>query len=97
MGSLGSAETGVLCQICYYILYSKGLFTQNTYLHLKSAVQNSSSSMLPSNNIKQKLAMLALPPGSCDWSIVLELTLMSSTACKCFNSFNFTQRPKNWC
>uniref|UniRef100_A0A8C1XQF4 Rap guanine nucleotide exchange factor (GEF) 6 n=1 Tax=Cyprinus carpio TaxID=7962 RepID=A0A8C1XQF4_CYPCA len=41
---------------------------------------------------KQKLATLAPPPGSSDWSTVSELTLMSGATCKRLNPFNLTRR-----
>ncbi len=37
---------------------------------------------MPTCYCKQKLAKLAPPPGSSDWSTVLELTLMSGSVCK---------------
>lgn len=43
----------------------------------------------------QKLTTLVPPPGSSDWSIVLELMLMSGTVCKSLNSVNLTQHLKN--
>ncbi len=50
---------------------------------------------LPTCYCKQKLATLAPPPGSSDWFTVLELTLMSGTVCKSWNSFNLTRHLKN--
>jgi len=47
---------------------------------------------MPTCYCKQKLATLAPPPSSSDWSTVLELTLMSGAACKSWNSFNLTRR-----
>ncbi len=67
------------------------------------ALRNVSSAMLPSNKTvamptcycKQKRTTLAPPPGSSDWSTVLELTSMRGAVCKSWNSFNLTQHLKN--
>ncbi len=97
VGHQHSSKYLLLCSTEETHTVSKGLFTQNASLQLKCALRQEclppkkrsakpschQTEQLPTCYCKQKLAP---PLGSSDWSTVLGLKLMSSTACKSLNS-----------